>query len=473
MPKNQLVLRQQMVQRQNLHQIQMARLLEVPSDALEEAIEQEVSRNPALETEVIPGPLLTYATRNVASSNNETPSSEENFFSSPSSEDKEDYYGPYNYSAPPTLAETLRPQLALLDLSPQEVLIAEYLIGCLSPDGYLREPADKIAKYFTHEHQQPTTPQEIETVIRKLQTLDPPGVFARNLQESLLLQLEKKEPSPEKEYAYKVIRDYFDLLARRQYQKILQKLHLTPEQWREVEEYIRHHLTPHPAGVDTGNAAPYVAPDFKLEIENGDLRVELLRFTPRKLRISRQFKEFMERVAQEAKKGNKEAEKTYQFAKERLEDAERFLSLLRQRETTLRSTAQEIVRHQRRFFLTCDEKNLVPLTLQQIAQATNLDISTISRVVNSKYILCPCGIYPLKFFFSEGIRTTQGKEVSNKVIKKIIQELVDSEPADAPYTDAKIEEVLREKGYEIRRRTVAKYRQQLGILPARLREKKF
>lgn len=469
MSKNRLALRKQIALRQNLHQIQMARLLEVPSEALEEAIEQEVSRNPALETEELPsmpvGPLLTF--RNVPSL------SEENSSSWPPSWDgEEDYYGPYNYSAPPSLSETIRPQLALLDLSPKETLIAEYLIGCLSHDGYLREPTQKIAAYFTEEYKEPTTPHEVESVIRKLQTLDPPGIFARNLQESLLLQLEKKDPSPEREYAYKVIRDHFDLLWRKQYQKILHKLQLTPEQWRNVEEYIRHHLTSHPAGIDTGNAAPYVKPDFKLEInEEGNLRVELLSYRSRKAKISRRFRELTERLAKEAQKGNKEAEKTYQFAKERLEDAERFLNLLNQRENTLRSTAQEIIRHQRRFFLTCDEKNLVPLTLQRIAEATNLDISTISRVVNSKYILCPCGIYPLKFFFSEGIPTASGKEVSNKVIKKIIQELVQNEPPDAPYTDEKIEEILKEKGYKISRRTIAKYRNQLGILSARLRKK--
>lgn len=474
-------LAQRQILRQNLHQIQLARLLEVPIDELEKHIEQEVERNLALEIEdsfsenssleLPEGPILTgrsYPTE--AAENGSFPE-----LSPGNSEPPEEYYGLYNYKAPQSLYDNLLEQLATLDLSSRERAIAEYLIGNINDRGYLEAPLPKLVRFLANDPdfaEDPPSLEEVEGILKKVQQLEPPGIGARSLQESLILQAQALPPeTPHRNTLLHLLENDFALLSELKLDRLQKKYKLSDKDLQETIQLIRH-FTSNPAGNLSEEVAQQITPDFLLHIEGDKLKVELVRTRPIRLRISAQYRKFLEEHSSK-RALDPETAKSLQKIKEQVENAERFLELLRQREKTLLRTAQEIVRHQRLFFLQgCNKQYLRPLILQDIARAVKLDVSTISRVVNKKYIQTPCGIFLLKEFFSEGLPTKSGRKVSNKAIKSLLQEIIKQEDPRAPYSDERLVQLLQEQhGIEIKRRTVAKYREQLGIPSARERHR--
>ncbi|MEN2993460.1 MAG: RNA polymerase factor sigma-54 [Bacteroidia bacterium] len=459
--------------RQNLHQIQLARLLEVPIEELERRIEEEIERNDALELQetslILPDEPILQVSARPASEGLEADAWDPAGSSLlDSAEAPEEYYGPYNYAAPRSLYEALQEQLATLELTPRERSIAEFLVGNLDERGFLPVALARLARSLSAELPgPPVTPEEVESVLQKIQTLEPPGIAARNLQECLLLQARAlPENDPTKPYLLRLLTHDFALLEQGKVERLKKLYQLDESQWEALLQKLRS-FSLAPANALSEETAPQVTPDFILRIEpDGTLRVELVRLRPIRLRVNPTYKKLLERYAK--KSLTKEEAEVVRYIKEKVEKAEQFIHLLRQREQTLLRTAEEIVRNQRPFFLNgCNEKYLRPLVLRNIAEATKLNISTISRVVNSKHIQTPCGIYPLKFFFSEGLPTQEGRTISNKAIKSLIRELISQEDPTRPYSDAQLAKLLAERGIQIKRRTLAKYREQLGIPIAR------
>ncbi|MCX8112278.1 MAG: RNA polymerase factor sigma-54 [Bacteroidia bacterium] len=475
MPSSRLSQVQRQVLRQSQRQIQLARLLEVPAEELDKYISQELERNDGLEAEedesisLPEGPLIR---SNVFPGNEEDSSSSETIYSS-SKEENEDYYGPYNFSAAQTLYESLLEQLTALELTPRERAIAEYLIGNLNERGYLNESIGRLARLFSMDTERgfPITEAEMEAVLQKLQTLEPPGVAARSTEEALYLQARAlPDDDPYKPYLLRLLRDDFSLFAQRRFDKLKAMYGLSEADWSQLIERLRR-FSLSPGAALSEETAPQVQPDFVLHVDSdGSFRVELTRWYAPRLRVSRAYKRLLEQYSR--KKVDGELSEVLRHVKARVERAEQFIELLKQREHTLLRTAEEIVRQQRAFFLSgCDERQLRPLVLREVAEAVKVDISTVSRVVSSKYIETPCGIFPLKYFFSEGVRACDGKKISNKAVKRVLRDMIEQEPPDKPFSDEKLVELLQARGIQIKRRTVAKYREQLGIPPARERKR--
>ncbi|MCS6895866.1 MAG: RNA polymerase factor sigma-54 [Bacteroidia bacterium] len=476
MPSSRLSQVQRQVLRQNQRQIQLARLLEVPTEELDKYINQELEKNEGLEIEgeeplnLPEGPLLLRG--GYSSGTND----EEGLSPIPHTADRddtEDFYGPYNFSAKQTLYESLMEQLPGLELSPRERAIAEYLIGNLDERGYLTESVGRLARLFSMDTAQgfPVSESEMEAVLSKIQSLEPPGIAARSPQECLYLQAKAlPEDDPQKPYLMRLLGQDFHLFAARRFDKLRELYKLSETEWNQLIERLRS-FSLAPGASLSEETAPQVQPDFLLRIESdGTLRVELTRWYAPRLRVSSAYKRLLEQY--DRKKSTGELSEVLRHIKDRVERAEQFIQLLHQREITLLRTAEEIIRHQRLFFLSgCDERQLRPLVLRQVAEAVKVDISTVSRVVNSKYIETPCGVYPLKFFFSEGLRSQDGKQISNKAVKRLLQDIIAQEPPNTPLSDEKLVKLLRERGIDIKRRTVAKYREQLGIPSARERKR--
>lgn len=472
---------QRQVLRQNQRQIQLARLLEVPIEELDKHINQEIEKNDALEIAEegedsfisLPEASILVRVGSYGGEGSEDTLPAETFSTGHTSSEEEDYYGPYNFSVAQTLYESLLQQLSGLSLTERERAIAEYLIGNLNERGLLTESLAKLARLFSLDPQGfPVTEAEMSAVLEKLQMLDPPGIGARSLQEVLYLQARAlPDDDPHKPYLLRLLGEDFPLFAQRRFDRLKARYQLSEEAWSALIEKLRT-FSLAPGAALSEEAAPQVQPDFILHIESdGTLRVELTRWYAPRLRTRVSYKRLLEEYSRRKKIDPEQAE-VLRHIRERVERAEQFIQLLHQREQTLLRTAEEIVRQQRAFFLSgCDERQLRPLVLREVAAVVKVDISTVSRVVNSKYIETPCGIYPLKFFFSEGISAQDGKKVSNKAVKRLLRDLIANEPQDAPYSDEKLVELLQAQGIQIKRRTVAKYREQLGIPSARERKR--
>lgn len=462
--------------RQSQRQIQLARLLEVPAEELDKYIAQELERNEGLETEdevirLPEGPLLRGSSS--APQTEDSYPGESGEIMMPSAREEDDYYGPYNFSAGQTLYESLIEQLSSLDLNARERIMAEYLIGNLDERGYLTESLGRLARLFSMDAAQgfSVSESEMEAVLKKLQTLEPPGVAARSPQEALYLQARAlPEDDPDKPYLLRLLGEDFRLFSQRRFDRLRAMYGLSEAQWAHLIERLRS-FSLAPGAALSESTAPQVQPDFLLHVESdGTLRVELTRWYAPRLRVSTSYKKLLEQYGR--RKADGELSEVLRHVRERVERAEQFIQLLRQREHTLLRTAEEIVRQQRAFFLSgCDERQLRPLVLRQVAEAVKVDISTVSRVVSSKYIETPCGIYPLKFFFSEGVRARDGRQISNKAVKRLLQDIIAEESPDDPLSDEKLVEILQARGIDIKRRTVAKYREQLGIPSARERKR--
>lgn len=480
-----LGLNQSLQQKLSPQQIQFIKLLQVPTAELESRIEEELEINPALE-EGGDDNQQEERTEN-DDDYQETSGSEEEV-------DITDYLRDDEYSSYKTqgdgggdddddrempipmgtsLHEQLTTQLGYLGLSEHEESIGKQLIGSIEADGYIRRELEAIVNDLAFSQGIETSLEEVEKILKKIQSFDPPGIAARNLQECLLLQLERMDNGHDIDVAVakQILTECFDEFTKKHYQKIQKKLGTEDEEFvRDAVELIVR-LNPKPgSGSSSGMVKNQVViPDYILSNNNGKIELALNSRNAPELRISRSYTE-MFKAYDKGDKKDKKLKEAVTFVKQKLDAAKWFIDAIKQRQQTLLRTMKAIVDFQYDFFLEGDETKLKPMILKDIAQMINMDISTVSRVASSKYVQTDFGIYPLKYFFSEGISTDTGEEVSSREVKKIIQDIIDAEDKGKPLSDDKLEKILNEKGYNIARRTVAKYREQLNIPVARLRK---
>lgn len=477
---------QQQVQTLSPQQILAVRLLELPTMELEERIHAELLDNPALEESKEAPDNDTENDYNVDENGDPNPESSEDLSLGDyrTEDDIPDYKLQENnrskgeiaeeipFSDTTSFYETLKEQLSMQDLDAHQKELAEYIIGSLDDDGLLRKSNDTLIDELTIYHGISTTPEELEHIINIIQDFDPAGIGARSLQECLLLQIKRKENSPLKQIEYDIIDKYCDDFTRKNKEKIIQRLGISEEQYdAAVAELVK--LNPRPGsslGEAIGKNFQQIIPDFIVETEDdGTILLSLNNHNIPELRLSREFTEMLDEHTRNKNNQSKESKDAMLFLKQKVDAAQGFINAVKQRQQTLMSTMQAIIDLQRPFFQEGDESLLKPMILKDVAERAKLDISTVSRVSNSKYVQTNFGIYALKFFFSDGYTTEDGEELSIREIKRILKELVNGEDKNKPYTDDELADCLKEKGYPIARRTVAKYRQQLNIPIARLR----
>ncbi|MBR5056728.1 MAG: RNA polymerase factor sigma-54, partial [Bacteroidales bacterium] len=365
--------------------------------------------------------------------------------------------------------QSLESQLGFCRLDSRRHQIALFMIGMIGNDGYLRRDMESLVDDISFKTGIETNEDELEEILEIIQGFEPAGVGARDLRECLLLQLESREPCEAVNNAQTILEDYFDEFTKKHYNKIISKMGIDEEQLKAAIAEIRH-LNPMPGGqIDDSysDQAQQIVPDFLLEIKDGELVLTLPKYSIPELRINKHYAEMLNDSAGAKSKGEKEA---VSFVKQKLDSAKWFIEAIKQRQNTLQRTMEAILEFQHDYFMDGDETKLKPMVLKNIAEKTGFDISTVSRVVNSKYIQTHFGIFPLKYFFSEGLVNSEGEEVSTREIKKILTSSIEEEDKRKPLTDEELVGVLKEKGYNVARRTVAKYREQLSIPIARLRK---
>jgi len=472
---------QTLTQKLSPQQIQFIKLLQIPTVELETRIEEELETNPALE-EGADQPEETSDQAEEVEEKVEAADEEINFEeylhddysgykmqgdgSNPDDEDRE-----IPIATSTSLNEQLIDQLGFLKLDERQMKIGEQLIGSIENDGYIRRDLEAIINDLAFSMNIETDIDEIEEILRKIQTFDPPGIAARNLQECLLLQLERKaDHSPEVDLGIMIIEDCFADFTKKHYDKIIKKLNIEDEETLKASINLITKLNPKPGG-SSGEMVKtqYLIPDFLLTNDNGKLELTLNSRNAPELKISRSYSEMMD-TYDKSKKKDKKLRETATFVKQKLDAAKWFIDAIKQRQQTLLNTMRSIVNFQYDFFITGDEGKLRPMILKDIANDIKMDISTVSRVANSKSVQTEFGIFPLKFFFSEGISTDSGDDVSSREVKQQLKGLIESEDKKKPLSDDKLEKLLKQKGYNIARRTVAKYREQLNIPVARLRK---
>jgi RNA polymerase sigma-54 factor len=478
-------LQQKLLQKLSPQQIQMIKLLEIPTMQLEQRIKRELEENPILEEgrEEDDTELQTEEeTRAEEADRDNDEFSIEDYLNdedipsyrlNTSNYSKDDKREEIPFSIGSTFHEFLEAQLGLRKLNEVQQALAEYLIGNIDEDGYLRRELGAVVDDLAFSLNMTTTEEELLEILRIIQDFDPTGVGARDLRECLLLQIRAKDMElDEISNAEKILRHHFDEFTRKHYDKIKNRLGISEEQLKEaIDEILKLNPKPGSSFSDPLNKSTLViVPDFILENDEGELTVSLnARNTP-DLRISRTYSEMLHSYADHKDKHSAEQKEAITFVKQKIDSAKWFIDAIRQRQHTLLITMNAIIEYQQDYFAEGDETKLRPMILKDIADKTGLDISTISRVANSKYIQTHFGIFPLKFFFSEGLQTETGEEVSSREIKKILQDCIGAEEKKKPLTDDKLAGILQEKGYHIARRTVAKYREQLNIPVARLRK---
>lgn len=367
--------------------------------------------------------------------------------------------------------EMLLTQLGMMELDERSQKIAEQIVGSIDDDGYLRREITSIADDLAFRQNIVCTEAEIEGLIKQIQQFDPPGICARDLKECLLLQLKRRlKEGREVELAMQVLEKYFDEFTKKHYEKIQRGLGLTDKQLKDVINQIIR-LNPKPGGniSEVNKAESYVVPDFFIFNNAGVLELTLNSKNAPDLRISEGYRDMMKDYEKGSKKDKRQKEAVL-FIKQKIDSAKWFIDMIKQRQQTLIGTMQSIMNYQREFFLTGDETTLKPMILKDIAEMTGLDISTVSRVANSKFVQTEFGTYRLKFFFSESLSTDSGEEVSTREVKKILSDMIEAEDKHKPLSDEQLTDMLQEKGYNIARRTVAKYREQLNLPVARLRK---
>jgi RNA polymerase sigma-54 factor len=369
-----------------------------------------------------------------------------------------------------TLQDTLINQLGFLKLDERQDQIARQLIGSIDEDGYIRRELDLIVNDLAFSQNIETSVDEVESILFKIQSFDPAGIGARNLQECLSLQIERRDiADPEVLIADRIVNDCFEEFTKKHYDKIQKKLGISDEELKEAVGIITK-LNPKPGGGEGNDVkSQYIIPDFLLFNNNGKLELTLNSRNAPELKVSRSYKEMFDTYDKSTGK-DKKMKEAVAFVKQKLDSAKWFIDAIKQRQNTLLITMEAIIKYQYDFFLEGDESKLRPMILKDIATEINMDISTVSRVANSKSVQTDFGIYPLKYFFSEGIATDSGEDVSSREVKHILKEIIEAEDKKKPLSDEKLEEMLNKKGYNIARRTVAKYREQLNIPVARLRK---
>ncbi len=476
---------QQQVQTLSPQQILVVKLLELPAVELEDRIRAELLENPALEE----------GSKEMKNESDEPASETENEMDYDSLNDylSEDDIPDYKlqennrskgekveeipFSEATSFYEVLRQQLSELKLSEHQRELAEYLTGSLDDDGLLRKSLENINDELAIYAGISTSEQELEEILQMIQEFDPPGIGARDLRECLLIQIRRKEneekQNPLLAVAERIIESCYEEFTRKHWDKIMQKLSLSEEVLQEAIAEITR-LNPRPGaslGETIGRNLQQIVPDFVVDTyDDGTIEISLNNRNMPELRMSRNFTELVEEHTRNRANQSKESREALMFLKQKMDAAQGFIDAVKQRQHTLMSTMQAIVELQRPFFLEGDESLLRPMILKDVAERTGLDISTISRVTNSKYVQTNYGIYSLKYFFGDGYTTEDGEEKSVREIKRILLEIVEGENKKKPYTDDELAEQLKQKGYPIARRTVAKYRDQLNIPVARLRK---
>lgn len=479
---------QQQVQTLSPQQILVVKLLELPTLELEERIHSELLDNPALEEGKEPSEDHEDHEDNFATDEDGEPNSDYGEDLSLGDYRTEDDIPDYKlqennrskgetpeeipFSDNVSFYETLKEQLDMQNLTPEEKQLGEYLIGSLDDDGLLRKSTESLIDELAIYQGIYTSPEQLEHVLSIIQNFDPAGIGARSLQECLLLQIQRKENSPLKQIELDIIGKCCDEFTRKNKDKIIQKLGITEEQYNAATAELTK-LNPRPGsslGETIGKNLQQIIPDFIVDTEDdGTVTLTLNNRNVPELRLSREFTEMLDEHTRNKANQSKESKDALMFLKQKVDAAQGFINAVKQRQQTLLSTMQAIIDLQLPFFQDGDESRLRPMILKDVAERAKLDISTVSRVSNSKYVQTNFGIYPLKFFFSDGYTTESGEELSVREIKRILKECVDNENKEKPYTDDELADMLKAKGYPIARRTVAKYRQQLNIPVARLR----
>lgn len=486
-----LGLSQQLQQKLSPQQIQFIKLLQVPTAELESRIEEELEINPALEEGEADAPEESEPAQEFNSDENDTPEQEK---SESDDVDIKEYLRDDDYSGYKTqgdgpgddddddrempipgassLHESLISQLGFLGLNDKQLAIGKQLVGSIEGDGYIRRDLEAIVNDLAFAQSIETNLEEVEAILKKIQTFDPVGIAARNLQECLLLQLQRMDDGQDVDVivAKRIIGECYEEFTKKHYPKILKKLDLDDEDYIKDAIDLIVKLNPKPGGeVSSGMLKnQYIIPDFILTNNNGKLEIALNSRNAPELRVSRNYID-MFKAYDKGDKKDKKLKEAVTFVKQKLDAAKWFIEAIKQRQNTLLRTMQAIVHFQYDYFLEGDETKLKPMILKDIAQIINMDISTVSRVASSKAVQTDFGTIPLKYFFSEGITTDSGEEVSSREVKQIIKDLIAAEDKSKPLSDDKLEDLLNEKGYNIARRTVAKYREQLNIPVARLR----
>ncbi len=500
-------LQQKLLQRLSPQQIQLMKLLQLPAIALEQRIKEEIELNPALE-EGAPEDVDEQEEQDetleleegVEESGDDQDKTKDEFDNAPDNEigdrntddfDVDDYITdedvPYYktsvnnssaddektempYGSTVTFQESLLSQLGVIELQNKEYLIAQHLIGSLDEDGYLRRDLGSIVNDLAFTQNIETNSDELLHVLQIVQSLDPPGVGARNLQECLLLQLQRKKgKSKTIQRATEIVKHYMDEFSKKHYEKISGAMSLPDEDLKDAMQEILK-LNPRPGGDISSDSktVQHIVPDFIITNNDGKLDLTLNSRNAPELRVSREYSEMLQGYAQ-SKKQDRSNKDAVMYLKQKLDSAKWFIDAVKQRQLTLLTTMEAIMKYQYEYFLEGDERLLKPMILKDISEKIGMDISTVSRVANSKYVQTPFGTFLIKSFFSESLSTESGEEVSSREVKIILGDAVAGEDKHQPLSDDKLTSLLNEKGYNIARRTVAKYREQLNIPVARLR----
>lgn len=478
-------LAQKLEQRLSPQQIQLMKLLQVPTMELDQRIKQELEENPALEEGVDEIDEFDDKYEDEAYDDDSNLENEREDFdlSDYMDDDTPDYKTQVNnyskddeervipYSGEQTFQDKLLDQLYMLNLDDTQFVIANTIIGNLDESGYLNREIEAIVDDLAFSMNIMVSEQDVEDVLHLIQELDPAGIGARDLQECLLLQINRKQDGDITKFtAKKILEDSFEEFTKKHYEKIQEKLEINDQDLKEaIDEIIRLNPKPGGSGKSGSKSMIQIIPDFYITEFDGKLEISMNGKNAPELRVSKGYETMLRNYAEGAKtsKSDKEA---MVFVRQKLDGAKWFIEAIKQRQNTLLSTMEAIVKFQHDYFLTGDEMNLKPMILKDIAEMVGLDISTVSRVVNSKYVQTNFGIHSLKHFFSEALSTDSGEEVSTREVKKILLEAVDAEDKKKPLTDERLAKILNDKGYNIARRTVAKYREQLNVPVARLRK---
>ena len=451
-------------------QIQTIKLIELPVQELEQRIRKELEENPVLDEDVSKESEDGEAPREVSLSEYKEDDAIPSYrLRSDIHTDKNERPQYNTFSVKESFTQSLQEQLGYRNLTEHQYAVASFIIGSLDDDGYLRRSIDSLVDDLSFRANVETTEEEVLEMLKIVQDFEPSGVGARDLRECLLLQIKNCRKTPEVENAVKILKNYFNEFTNKHFQKIMTRMNISEDELKAAMAKILK-LNPSPGGqIDDSytDQAQQIVPDFVLEYRDGELMLSMPRFSVPELRVNRKYADILIEAANSSEREKKEAAA---FVKKKLDSAKWFVEAIKQRHNTLSSTMQAIVDYQREYFIDGDETHLKPMVLKDIAEKTGFDISTISRVVNSKYIETHFGIYSLKYFFSEGLENQDGEEVSTRELKKALQECVDNENKRKPLTDDELVEKMTEKGYKVARRTIAKYRDQLGIPKARLRK---
>jgi RNA polymerase sigma-54 factor len=474
-----------LLQKLSPQQIQLMKLIQLPTQAFEERLKQEIEENPALDTgkeesEDIDDDLSNEFEEdtiektetediNVADylSDDEVP----NYKTQANNYSADDEEKNVPYAAGTSFHQSLKNQLNTFTLNEEEHAIAEFLLGSVDDSGYIRREIIDLVDDLAFTENVFTTEEKVVAVLKKVvHNLDPLGVGARNLKECLIIQLHAKEKTKYRSLSIEILENAFDHFVKKHYKKLQEKFHISEEELKEVNKEISK-LNPKPGSSYAGNnkIAEQIVPDFSINLSDGELDLVLNSRNAPELHISREYNNMLKGYQEATVKSRSQKDAVF-FIKQKLDAAKWFIDAIRQRQQTLLITMNTIMQYQYDYFLTGDERKLKPMILKDIADQINMDVSTVSRVANSKYVATPYGTKLIKEFFSESMKNDQGEDVSTKEIKKILETVITEENKKKPLTDEKLAAILKGKGYPIARRTVAKYREQLDLPVARLRK---